>query len=159
VIAVACRVRSHRGKQFRSWATRRLSEYIVKGFMLDDERLKHANEGRYFAELASRLDDIRRSSRAPWRKLLGIYATSIDYDPETPTSHSFFTAVDEKLRGGRHMADSGAENSEPFVSASLDQIATVCLEFAHLQAANGTPMYMADWAAKVVELSVKPRAG
>jgi hypothetical protein len=81
IISVGYRVKSHRGTQFRIWATQRLREYIVKGFTLDDERLKRAGGGNYFDELLARIRDIRSSEKVFWRKVLEIYATSIDYDP------------------------------------------------------------------------------
>ena len=81
IISVGYRVKSHRGTQFRIWATQRLREYIVKGFTLDDERLKRAGGGNYFEELLARIRDIRSSEKVFWRKVLEIYATSIDYDP------------------------------------------------------------------------------
>ncbi|MBN2107902.1 MAG: virulence RhuM family protein [Deltaproteobacteria bacterium] len=78
IFAVGYRVRSHRGAQFRQWATERLKEYLVKGFALDDERLKRAGGGGYFEELLARIRDIRASEKLFWRKVLDIYATSID---------------------------------------------------------------------------------
>jgi len=81
IISVGYRVKSHRGTQFRIWATQRLREYIVKGFTLHDERLKRAGGGNYFEELLARIRDIRSSEKVFWRKVLEIYATSIDYDP------------------------------------------------------------------------------
>ncbi|TES89936.1 MAG: cell filamentation protein Fic, partial [Desulfobacteraceae bacterium] len=80
IISVGYRVKSHRGTQFRIWATQRLREYIIKGFTLDDERLKQADGGNYFDELLARIRDIRSSEKVFWRKVLDIYATSIDYD-------------------------------------------------------------------------------
>ena len=78
IISVGYRVKSHRGKQFRIWATQRLREYIIKGFTLDDDRLKQRGGGNYFDELLARIRDIRSSERAFWQKLLDIYAASID---------------------------------------------------------------------------------
>ena len=83
IISVGYRVKSHRGTQFRIWATQRLREYLIKGFTLDDERLKQAGGGNYFDELLARIRDIRSSEKVFWRKVLDIYATSIDYDPNT----------------------------------------------------------------------------
>lgn len=77
ILAVGYRVRSYRGTQFRIWATERLREYLVKGFAIDDERLKRAGSGNYFEELLARIRDIRSSERVFWRKVLDIYATSI----------------------------------------------------------------------------------
>ena len=81
ILSVGYRVKSLRGTQFRIWATQRLREFITKGFTLDDERLKRAGGGRYFEELLARIRDIRSSEKAFWKKVLEIYATSIDYDP------------------------------------------------------------------------------
>src|SRR5207244_6878100 len=86
IISVGYRVKSHRGTQFRIWATQRLREYIVKGFAMDDERLKQRGGGNYFEELLARIRDIRSSEKVFWRKVLEIYATSIDYDASTEAS-------------------------------------------------------------------------
>ena len=87
IISIGYRVKSHRGTQFRIWATQRLREYIVKGFTLDDERLKQAGGGNYIDELLARIRDIRFSEKVFWRKVIEIYATSIDYDPATDLPH------------------------------------------------------------------------
>jgi hypothetical protein len=102
VISVGYRVKSHRGTQFRIWATQRLREYIVKGFTLDDERLKRADNGNYFDELLERIRDIRSSEKVFWRKVLEIYATSIDYDPRTEVSQRFFATVQNKMHWAVH---------------------------------------------------------
>jgi hypothetical protein len=81
IISVGYRIKSHVATRFRQWATQRLREYIIKGFTLDDERLKQAGGGNYFDELLARIRDIRSSEKVFWRKVLDIYATSIDYDP------------------------------------------------------------------------------
>ena len=98
------RVRSARGTVFRQWATARLGELLVKGFTLDDERLK---EGRalganYFNELLERIRDIRASERMFYQKITDIYATSIDYDPAHPISQTFFATVQNKLHWAIH---------------------------------------------------------
>jgi len=102
IISVGYRVKSHRGTQFRIWATQRLREYIVKGFTLDDERLKQAGGGNYFDELLARIRDIRASEKVFWRKVLDIYATSIDYDPNTEMSRRFFQIVQNKMHWAAH---------------------------------------------------------
>jgi hypothetical protein len=104
IISVGYRVRSHRGTQFRQWATARLREYIVKGFTLDDERLKEArNLGEdYFQELLERIRDIRASERRFYQKITDIYATAIDYDPNHPMSQEFFATVQNKLHWAIH---------------------------------------------------------
>jgi hypothetical protein len=102
IISVGYRVKSHRGTQFRIWATQRLCEYIVKGFAMDDERLKRAGGGNYFDELLARIRDIRSAEKVFWRKVLDIYATSIDYDPGTDASHGFFATVQNKMHWAAH---------------------------------------------------------
>jgi len=102
IISVGYRVKSHRGTQFRIWATQRLREYIVKGFALDDERLKRVGGGNYFEELLARIRDIRSSEKVFWRKVLEIYATSIDYDPAVEASQMFFATVQNKIHWAAH---------------------------------------------------------
>lgn len=102
IISVGYRVKSHRGTQFRIWATRRLREYIVKGFTLDDERLKRTGGGNYFDELLARIRDIRSSEKIFWKKVLEIYATSIDYDPRAEASQLFFATVQNKMHWAAH---------------------------------------------------------
>lgn len=102
IISVGYRVHSHRGTQFRIWATQRLREYIIKGFTLDDERLKQAGGGNYFDELLARIRDIRASEKVFWRKVLDIYATSIDYDPNTEMSRHVFSVVQNKMHWAAH---------------------------------------------------------
>ncbi|HID53928.1 MAG TPA: cell filamentation protein Fic [Anaerolineae bacterium] len=102
IISVGYRVKSHVATRFRQWATRHLREYIIKGFILDDERLKRVGEGNYFDELLARIRDIRSSEKVFWRKVLDIYATSIDYDPNTETSRRFFALVQNKMHWAAH---------------------------------------------------------
>lgn len=102
VISIGYRVKSHRGTQFRIWATQRLREYLVKGFTMDDERLKQVGGGSYFDELLARIRDIRSSEKVFWKKVLDIYATSIDYDPDTDTSQQFFKTVQNKMHWAAH---------------------------------------------------------
>ena len=102
IISVGYRVKSHRGTQFRIWATKQLKEYLVKGFVMDDERLKEAGGGNYFSELLSRIRDIRSSEKVFWRKVLEIYATSIDYDPTVKATQQFFKTVQNKMHWAAH---------------------------------------------------------
>ncbi len=102
IISVGYRVKSQRGTQFRIWATQRLREYIVKGFTMDDERLKQRGGGNYFEELLARIRDIRSSEKEFWRKVLEIYATSIDYDPSVEASRQFFATVQNKMHWAVH---------------------------------------------------------
>lgn len=97
IISVGYRVKSHRGTQFRIWATQRLKEYLIKGFTLDDERLKRAGQMNYFDELLNRIRDIRSSERVFYQKVKDIYATSIDYDANAPATQQFFKIVQNKL--------------------------------------------------------------
>jgi hypothetical protein len=99
IISVGYRIKSRVATRFRQWATQRLREYIVKGFVLDDERLKNPDQPfDYFDELLRRIQDIRTSERRFYQKITDIYATSIDYDPTTKTSIGFFKTVQNKLR-------------------------------------------------------------
>lgn len=102
IISVGYRVNSLRGTQFRIWATQRLREYIIKGFAMDDERLKRGGGGNYFDELLARIRDIRSSEKVFWRKVLDIYVTSIDYDPSADASHQFFATIQNKMHWATH---------------------------------------------------------
>lgn len=102
IISVGYRVKSHQGTKFRQWATVRLREYIVKGFTMNDELLKQAGGGNYFDELLARIRDIRSSEKVFWRKVLDIYATSIDYDPKSEVSQHFFKTVQNKMHFAAH---------------------------------------------------------
>ena len=97
IISVGYRVNSIRGTQFRIWATQKLKEYIIKGFAMDDERLKGAGGGNYWKELLERIRDIRSSEKVLYRQVLDLYATSIDYDPKSQESILFFKTVQNKL--------------------------------------------------------------
>ena len=102
IISVGYRVKSHRGTQFRIWAMGILKEYMKKGFALDDDRLKRLGGGNYFDELLARIRDIRSSEKVFWRKVLEIYATSIDYDPHAESSVLFFKQVQNKMHWAAH---------------------------------------------------------
>lgn len=97
IISVGYRVKSQAGTHFRQWATARLREYIVKGFTMDDERLKGSGGGDYWKELLNRIRDIRSSEKVLYRQVLDLYATSVDYDPKSDTSIDFFKVVQNKL--------------------------------------------------------------
>ena len=102
IIAIGYRVKSSQGTQFRIWATQRLHEYIVKGFSMDDERLKKLGGGNYWKELLDRIRDIRSSEKVMYRQVLDIYATSIDYNPKCDLSVEFFKIVQNKLHYAAH---------------------------------------------------------
>jgi hypothetical protein len=102
ILAVGYRVRSPRGTQFRQWATARLTEYLVKGFAIDDERLTRGPDDGYFEELLGKIRDIRSSEKMFWRKVLEIYATSVDYDASAEASQRFFATVQNKMHWAAH---------------------------------------------------------
>lgn len=115
IISVGYRVNSTTATHFRQWATARLREYIVKGFTMDDERLKNAGGCVYWKELLDRIRDIRSSEKVLYRQVLDLYATSIDYDPQSQESKTFFTIVQNKL----HYAANGKTAAE-LVSERVD---------------------------------------
>lgn len=102
IVAVGFRVRSNIGTNFRRWANERLTEYMTKGFTMNDDLLKRAGGGLYFDELLSRIRDIRSSEKVFWRKILDIYATSIDYDPRAEITQEFFKTVQNKMHWAAH---------------------------------------------------------
>ena len=102
IISVGYRVKSHRGTQFRIWATQRLREYIIQGFTMNDDLLKRKGGGHYFDELLARIRDIRSSEKVFYRKVLEIYATSIDYDPRAKATQTFFKTVQNKMHFSAH---------------------------------------------------------
>ncbi|MBF0557116.1 MAG: virulence RhuM family protein [Nitrospirae bacterium] len=102
IISVGYRIKSHVATHFRQWATQRLREYIIKGFAMDDERLKQTGGGGYFDELLARIRDIRSSEKVFWRKVLDIYSTSIDYDPKINVSKDFFKVIQNNMHWAAH---------------------------------------------------------
>ena len=102
VIAVGYRINSKKATEFRIWATKTLKEYMIKGFVLNDEKFKNNEESVYFEELLARIRDIRSSEKVFWRKVLDIYATSIDYDPKSELSVKFFKTVQNKMHYAAH---------------------------------------------------------
>ena len=124
ILAVGYRVKGHRGTQFRQWATARLSDYLVKGFTMDDERLKNPpgpGQSDYFDELLARIRDIRSSERRFYQKVLDIYATSVDYAPDTELAQQFFATVQNKMHWATHghtaaeIIHERANASQPFM--------------------------------------------
>ena len=102
IVAIGFRVRSNVGTNFRKWANERLTEYITKGFTMNDDLLKRAGGGLYFDELLSRIRDIKSSEKVFWRKVLDIYATSVDYDPKAKITQEFFKTVQNKMHWAVH---------------------------------------------------------
>jgi hypothetical protein len=101
-MALGYKVKSARGTQFRIWATKHLREFLIKGFTLDTKRLKQAENSNYFSELQARLRDIRSSEKVFWRKILDVYATSIDYSPNAALTQHFFRAIQNRLHQIAH---------------------------------------------------------
>lgn len=161
IISVGYRVKSHRGVQFRIWATNVLREYLVKGFAMNDDLLKRAGGGNYFDELLSRIRDIRSSEKVFYRKILEIYALSIDYDPRTEVTMQFFKTVQNKMHYSVHghtaaeiiYERADAEIAKNYLSSdeldTLNRIVSLYLDFAELQAKSHKPMYMKDWIQKL----------
>ena len=164
IISIGYRVKSYRGVQFRIWAIQILKEYLVKGFVMNDELLKRAGGGNYFDELLSRIRDIRSSEKIFYRKILEIYALSIDYDPSTESTRLFFATVQNKMHFSVHghtaaeviygRADAGKDfmgltNWTDDELDTLNRIVSLYLDFAELQAKSHTPMYMKDWIQKL----------
>ena len=102
IVAIGFRVRSNIGTNFRKWANDKLTEYMIKGFTMNDDLLKRAGGGLYFDELLSRIRDIRSSEKVFWKKVLDIYATSIDYDPKAKITKDFFKTVQNKMHWAAH---------------------------------------------------------
>lgn len=102
VISVGYRVKSLEGVRFRKWATERIKEYIIKGYTMDDERLKNLGGGRYFYELLSRIKDIKSSEKVLYRQVLDLYAISIDYNPKAEETIKFFKIVQNKFHYAAH---------------------------------------------------------
>lgn len=125
VISVGYRVKSHRGVHFRKWATALIKEYLIKGFAMNDELLKEAGGGNHFDELLERIRDIRSSEKVFWRKVLDVYATSIDYDPKTEQSVMVFKTIHNKMHWATHgetAAETAAETVYKRVDSSKEHI-------------------------------------
>lgn len=135
IISVGYRVKSIRGTQFRQWATKRLNEYIRKGFTMDDERLKNLGGGGYWKELLERIRDIRASEKVFYRQVLDIYATSIDYNPKAEISIDFFKKVQNKI----HYAVHGQTAAEVIYSRADAE-----KEFMGLMTFSGSRPYLKD---------------
>lgn len=121
VISVGYRVKSLEGVRFRKWATERIKEYIIKGFTMDDERLKNLGGGKYFYELLNRIKDIRSSEKVLYRQVLDLYATAIDYNPKAEETIKFFKIVQNKFHYAAHgntaaeIIYNRADSNKPFM--------------------------------------------
>ncbi len=124
ILAVGFRVKSQRGTQFRRWANTQLKELMVKGFVMDDERLKNPESSVYFDQLLERIRDIRSSEKVFWRKVCDIYATSIDYDGKAEASQAFFARIQNKMHWAAHghtaaeLVHRRADSSKPHMGLS-----------------------------------------
>ena len=125
IISLGYRIKSHIATKFRIWATQRLKEYIIKGFVIDDNRLKQNAGGNYWYELLNRIRDIRSSEKVLYRQVLDLYATSVDYDPRTPESITFFKIVQNKLHYAAHghtvaeVIYERADSDKPFMGLTV----------------------------------------
>jgi hypothetical protein len=136
VLALGFRVRSPVGVRFRQWANDKLKEYIVKGFVLDDARLKNPGQGRdYFDELTRRLQDIRTSERRFYQKITDIYATSIDYDADHPLTQQFFATVQNKVHYAIH-GQTAAELIAARADSGQPNMGLTTWEGAHIRKAD-----------------------
>ena len=177
IISVGYRVKSLRGTQFRQWATKRLREYIIKGFTMDDERLKQGG-GRYFRELLQRIRDIRSSERNLYQQVTDIYATSIDYKKNAKLTRQFFATVQNKMHvavhgktaaelvykkpnmgltnfKGNYITSDDVKVAKNYLSEEelniLNLIVSQYLDFAELQATRQKAMTMQQWIDKLDE--------
>ena len=125
IISLGYRIKSRIATKFRIWATERLKEYMIKGFTMDDERLKQLGGGGYWYELLNRIRDIRSSEKVMYRQVLDLYATSVDYDPNTPESVEFFKIVQNKLHYAAHGHTAAeviyqlADSDKPFMGLTV----------------------------------------
>lgn len=175
IISLGYRVKSIIATQFRRWATERLKEYMIKGFTMDDERLKNLGGGNYWKELLDRIRDIRSSEKVMYRQVLDLYATSEDYNPKSSDSVAFFKMVQNKLHYHGHTAAEvifeRADAEQPFMGLKnfsgdfpilkdigiaknylneeelkmLNNIVSGYFDFAEIQAMRHNPMYMSDY--------------
>jgi hypothetical protein len=172
VIYVGYRINSLCGTQFRIWATQKLKDYLIKGFLLDDQRFKEVGSDRYFEELLAHIEDIRSSERAFYRKAMDIYSTSVDYDSEAAITEAFIKKVLNKMnwatnghpasveanKGTANFPDSKLLKRDKEASKIcsfedelelLNRLVTAYLEVAEIKAQSRQLMYMADWSKRL----------
>lgn len=182
IISVGYRVKSKRGVQFRQWATQRIHEYIIKGFALDDERLKGNGGGAYWSELLQRIQEIRTDERMIYRQVLDLYATAYDYDKNSQLAHEFFAAYQNKFHFAIHGHTASelilerADADQPFMGMTTGEYPTAAkvtiaknymsdkeldamrslvsgfFDFAEMQAKLHQHMYMADYMTLLEDL-------
>ena len=148
IISLGYRIKSRIATNFRRWATERLKEYMIKGFTMDDERLKQLGGGNYWKELLDRIRDIRSSEKVMYRQVLDLYATSVDYNPRSVESIAFFKMVQNKLHYAAHGHTAAeiiyerADAEMPFMGL---RTFSGYFDFAEIQAMRHNPMYMSDY--------------
>ena len=159
IISLGYRIKSKIATNFRRWATERLKEYMIKGFTMDDERLKGNGGGNYWKELLARIKDIRSSEKVLYRQVLDLYATAVDYDPKDSKSMEFFKIVQNKLHYATHGHTASeviyerADAEKPFMGLTtfkgdipvLNNLVSGYFDFAEIQAIRHNPMYMEDY--------------
>ena len=157
IISLGYRVKSIVATNFRRWATERIKEYMIKGFTMDDERLKNLGGGNYWKELLDRIRDIRSSEKVMYRQVLDLYATSVDYNPKSSESIAFFKMVQNKLHYAAHGHTAAeviyerADADKPFMGLTAfsgdfpNNIVSGYFDFAEIQAIRHNPMYMSDY--------------
>lgn len=138
IISLGYRIKSSIATKFRRWATERLKEYMIKGFTMDDERLKGNGGGSYWKELLDRIRDIRSSEKVLYRQVLDLYATSVDYDPHSEQSVLFFKIVQNKLHYAAH--------DELKI---LNNLVSGYFDLAEINAIEHRPMYMSDYVEQL----------
>ena len=177
IISLGYRIKSETATHFRKWATERIKEYMIKGFTLDDERLKQFGGGNYWKELLDRIRDIRSSEKVMYRQVLDLYATSVDYNPNTSESIQFFKIVQNKLHYAAHgniaaeVIYKRANADEQFMFSGkipvlkdveiaknyltedelkiFNNLVSGYFDFAEIQAMKKKPMYMKDYIKKL----------
>lgn len=148
IISLGYRIKSIIATNFRRWATERLKEYMIKGFTMDDERLKKLGGGNYWKELLERIRDIRSSEKVMYRQVLDLYATSVDYNPKSSETIAFFKMVQNKLHYAAHGHTAAeviyerADAERPFMGL---RTFSGYFDFAEIQAMRHNPMYMSDY--------------
>lgn len=153
ILAIGYRVRSPRGIQFRKYASTVLKDYLIKGFAIDDERLKELGGGSYFKELLDRIRDIRSSEKVFYRQVLDLFSTAVDYNPVSVEAKLFFATVQNKMHFAIHH-NTASEVIYNRVDSQkelkgLNQLVSGYLDFAERQAQRGIPMTMADWVKHI----------
>lgn len=153
IISLGYRIKSRIATQLRRWATERIKEYMIKGFTMDDERLKGYGGGNYWKELLDRIRDIRSSEKVLYRQVLDLYATSVDYDPKSEDSIKFFKIVQNKLHFAAHghtaaeLIYERADAEKPFMG--LTSFVSGYFDLAEISAIEHKPMYMSDYVAQL----------